>query len=177
MAIDSFEKLFVDELKDLYNAENQIVKALPRMVRAASSPELQNALKEHLEITKEQVRRLEGIFTDLGKNPKGKKCLGMQGLLDEGKELMSEEVKKEILDAGLIAAAQKVEHYEISGYGTARAFAEMLGFDRAADLLQRTLEEEKEADAKLNSLAETAINRRAEVHSEEQPEHSGDGRA
>jgi ferritin-like metal-binding protein YciE len=154
----TFRDLFIDQLRDLYSAENQIVKALPRMAKAASSPELQNAFNEHLEQTKNQVSKLEQIFDRLEVKPKGKKCKGMEGLLEEGKEWMSEDAEPPVMDAGLIAAAQHVEHYEIAGYGCARTFARLLGEEEAADLLQETLGEEKETDEKLSQLAEGLIN-------------------
>src|SRR5581483_6942959 len=149
MKMKSLQDLFVDELRDLYSAENQLVKALPKMVKAASSPELQAAFQEHLEVTKGQVNRLEKIFEQLDTRAKGKKCMGMEGLIEEGKEIMEEDATPEVLDAALIGAAQRVEHYEIAGYGSARAHAERLGFDEAATLLQETLDEEAEADKKL----------------------------
>ena len=152
------QELLHDELKDLYSAENQIVRALPKMIKAAESPDLKRAFERHLEETRRQVERLEQVGDELGM-PKlsGKKCKGMEGLLEEGKELMAE-LDPENMDAGLIGAAQKVEHYEIAGYGTARAHAEMLGFRRAAKLLQQTLDEEANTDKKLTALAESVAN-------------------
>jgi ferritin-like metal-binding protein YciE len=161
MKLKNLHDLFVDELKDLYSAENQIIKALPKMIKAASSTELANAFEEHLEVTKEQVKRLEKVFQIIEANPKGKKCKAMEGLLEEGKELMSEDAEPSVMDAGLIAAAQRVEHYEMAGYGCVRTFATLLGFDDAAKLLQETLDEEGEADKKLTELAETVINAEA----------------
>jgi ferritin-like metal-binding protein YciE len=158
MKLNSLHDLFVDELKDLYNAEHQILKALPKMVKAASAPELAAAFEEHNEVTKEQVRRLETIFKMLKTSPKGKKCKAMEGLLQEGKELMSEDADPSVMDAALIAAAQRVEHYEMAGYGCVRTYATLLGYPEAADLLQQTLEEEAEADHTLTGLAETVIN-------------------
>src|SRR5690348_2289492 len=140
----TFDTLFQHELEDLYDAEKQILAALPKMAEAASSEELSTAFNEHLEQTKEQVKRLEKVFKTVGVKPGGKTCEGMQGLIKEGEKMISEMPKSSVLDAGLIAAAQKVEHYEISGYGTARTMAEMLGQQDAADLLEETLEEEKE---------------------------------
>jgi ferritin-like metal-binding protein YciE len=159
--LDSLQKLYVEELKDLYSAENQILKALPKMAKAATSPELQSAFKQHLEETKGQVQRLEQIFEALGKSPKGKTCKAMEGLVEEGAELMGEDADPEVLDAGLIAAAQRVEHYEIAGYGTVRTYAQLLGHQEAADLLQQTLDEEGLTDKKLTQLAETLINAQA----------------
>lgn len=159
----SLQDLYVDELKDLYNAEQQLLKALPKMAKAASNPELRNAFNEHLEVTREQVRRLEQIFQDMGKAPRGKKCVGMTGIIEEGNELMREKAEPAVKDAGLISAAQRVEHYEMAGYGTVRTFAQMLGFDDAAKSLQQTLDEEGDADHKLTQLAESMINPEAET--------------
>ena len=161
MKMESLEELFVEKLRDLYSAENQIIKALPKMVKAASSEQLRNGFEEHLEQTRQQVERLDQIFEELDEKPKGKKSKGMQGLLEEGKELMEEDIDPEVLDAGLIAAAQHVEHYEIAGYGCVRTYAELLGFSNATKLLKQTLDEEKQTDAKLTSLAEE-INVQAE---------------
>ncbi len=149
-----FEDLFQEQLQDLYNAEKQIVTALPKMIAASSSAELAAAFQEHLQQTQEQVKRLERVFEGMGEQPNGKTCEGMQGLLQEGEKIIGEIAKSEVLDAGLIAAAQKVEHYEISAYGTARAMAEMLGQADAAELLEETLEEEKETDERLTEIAE-----------------------
>lgn len=162
MSLDSLRDLYVEKLKDLYSAENQIVKALPRIIKNASTPELQQALTEHLRVTEGHVRRIEKISQQLGVSPRGKKCAGMEGLLEEGKELLKEQADSDVLDAGLIAAAQSVEHYEIAGYGTARTWAEMLGDSKGADLLSQTLNEEKEADETLTALAENYINQMAE---------------
>src|SRR5262245_38401462 len=142
MALQSMQDLYIEELKDLYNAETQLVKALPKMAKAASHPKLRSAFEEHLEVTKEQVNRLEKIFEDLEESPKGKKCKAMEGLIKEGSEMVGEDGEDAVRDAGLIAAAQKVEHYEIAGYGCARTFARLLGFEEAATLLQQTLDEE-----------------------------------
>jgi len=144
--------------KDLYNAENQLLKALPKMAQAASSPELRTAFEDHLEETKEQVQRLDKIFQELDLNPKGKKCKAMDGLIEEGKEIMEEDAEPPVMDAGLIAAAQRVEHYEMAGYGCVRTYARQLGYEAAAKLLQQTLDEEAEADKKLTELAESGIN-------------------
>jgi ferritin-like metal-binding protein YciE len=154
MKLATLRELYVSELRDLYSAENQILKALPKMINAASSEELKNAFAEHLEQTKMHVERLERIFDKLDTNPKGKKCRGMEGLIEEGKELLEENAEQEVLDAGLISAAQKVEHYEMAGYGSVRAHAKILGDDEAAELLQETLDEEGETDKKLTELAE-----------------------
>jgi ferritin-like metal-binding protein YciE len=152
------EELLVDELKDLYSAENQIIKALPRMAKGATSPELKRSFERHLEETKRQVERLEQIAEALDVRLTGKKCKGMEGLIEEGKELLSEDLEDDVLDAGLIGAAQKVEHYEIAAYGTARAHAMMLGYNKAAKLLQQTLDEEAATDKKLTALAENIVN-------------------
>ena len=152
-----FEELFKEELEDLYDAEKQIVQALPKMVEAASSEELKSAFQEHLEQTKEQVKRLERVFKSIGEKPQGKTCEGMQGLLKEGEKIIAEIPKSPVLDAAIIGAAQKVEHYEISGYGTARAMAEMLGQQDAAELLEETLEEEKTTDENLTEIAEAIM--------------------
>jgi ferritin-like metal-binding protein YciE len=151
-------ELLVDQLKDLYSAENQIIKALPKMAKAATSPELKRAFDRHLEETRHQVERLNQIGETLGVKLTGKKCKGMEGLLEEGKEVMEEGFEEDTLDAGLIGAAQKVEHYEIAGYGTARTHAEMLGHSKVARLLQQTLDEEGATDKKLTQLAESVIN-------------------
>ncbi len=147
------QELYVDELKDLYNAENQLVKALPKMAKAASSEKLRAGFEEHLEQTKGHVSRLEQIFESLGESPKGKKCKGMEGLVEEGSEIIDEDLEDGVKDAGLIGAAQRVEHYEIAAYGTVKAFAETLGHSEHASLLEQTLEEEKETDEKLTELA------------------------
>jgi ferritin-like metal-binding protein YciE len=158
MSLDSLHDLYVDELKDLYSAENQLLKALPKMAKAASVPELKAAFEEHLEITRGQVSRLETIFEELEVSPKGKKCKAMEGLIEEGKEIIEEKGAPAVVDAALIAAAQRVEHYEMAGYGCVRTFANLLGYEQAAALLQETLDEEGEADKKLTELAETVIN-------------------
>jgi ferritin-like metal-binding protein YciE len=155
--MNPLEELLVDELKDLYSAENQIVKALPKMAKAVTAPELKRAFERHLEETRRQVERLEQIGEALEIKLTGKKCMGMEGLINEGKEAM-EEFEDNALDAALIGAAQKVEHYEIAGYGTARTHAEMLGYTKVARLLQQTLNEEGATDKKLTQLAESIIN-------------------
>jgi ferritin-like metal-binding protein YciE len=155
--MNPLQELLVDELKDLYSAENQIIKALPRMAKKAASPELRRAFETHLEETRNQAGRLEQIAEEMDFSLRGKKCKGMEGLLEEGKEVM-QEFDEETLDAGMIGAAQKVEHYEIAGYGTARAHANMLGLKKVAKLLQQTLDEEARTDKKLSQLAESAVN-------------------
>jgi ferritin-like metal-binding protein YciE len=153
MKESSLKELYVDELKDLYSAENQLVKALPKMAKAATSPDLKAGFEDHLKQTEEHVSRLEKIFKQLGESPKGKTCKGMEGLVEEGKEMIEEDPGDEELDAGLIAAAQRVEHYEMAGYGCVRNYAQLLGEDEAAALLEKTLTEEKETDSKLTQLA------------------------
>jgi ferritin-like metal-binding protein YciE len=156
MAENGLKELYIDELKDLYSAENQLVKALPKMAKGAVSEELRQGFEEHLEQTKGHVQRLEQIFEALGESPKGKKCAGMEGLIKEGAEVLDEDYEGNILDAALIGAAQRVEHYEIAAYGTARAMAEKLGEDEHVSLLTETLEEEKETDEILTLLAQEA---------------------
>ncbi|MDQ2918366.1 MAG: ferritin-like domain-containing protein [Verrucomicrobiota bacterium] len=162
MKIDSLEALLEEELKDIYSAEKQLVKALPKMAKTASSDELRSAFEEHLEVTKGHVNRLEEVFQALGKTAKSKTCKAMEGLIKEGKEIMEEDAEDSVMDAGLIAAAQKVEHYEIASYGTVRTWARLCGQEEAAELLQETLDEEGEADKKLTELAESLINPEAE---------------
>lgn len=158
MKLETLQDLLVAELRDLYSAENQIVKVLPKMAKAASSPELRDAFEEHLGQTKGQVARLEKVFKLLDVSPRGKKCKAMEGLIEEGKEIMAEDVEAPVLDAALIAGAQKVEHYEIAGYGCVRTWARTLGHDEAANLLQETLDEEGETNEKLTALAEKGTN-------------------
>jgi ferritin-like metal-binding protein YciE len=153
MANEGLKQLYIDELKDLYNAENQLVKALPKMAKAASSDELKQGFEEHLEQTRGHVRRLSTIFKSLEETPKGKKCAGMEGLVKEGSEVMEEDFEGALMDAALIGAAQRVEHYEIAAYGTASEFAKLLGESEHVSLLEETLQEEKETDEKLTELA------------------------
>jgi ferritin-like metal-binding protein YciE len=153
MSVGTMDELFVDELKDLYSAEKQITRALPKLVKAATSDELRQAFQSHLEETNGHVQRLEKAFEILGKSPKGKTCVGMKGVLEEGAEVLEDTDKGEVRDAGLISAAQRVEHYEMAGYGAARNFAKLLGQDEIAELLEETLEEEKAADKKLTSIS------------------------
>jgi ferritin-like metal-binding protein YciE len=167
MQMDDLRALYIDELKDLYNAEKQLLKALPKMARNATDPKLQKAFSDHLVQTEGQVDRLEQIFESLEESPRGKKCKGMEGLIEEAKELLEEDTEEEVLDAGLISKAQHVEHYEIAGYGTVRTYALTLGETDHAELLQETLEEEKEADRLLTSLAEGSINIEAAIGGEE----------
>lgn len=164
MKVDTLEALFEDEIKDLYSAENQIIKALPRMAKAATNEELRKAFEDHLEQTRGHAQRLEQIGEQFNIRVKGKKCVGMEGVLEEGKEVMSE-AEEPVLDAALIGAAQKVEHYEIASYGTAAAHAEQLGYQEAISLLRTTLSEEEEADQLLTQIAEDQSN--AEANDEE----------
>ena len=161
MSIESLNDLFLHELKDIYDAEKRLLKALPKMAKAATSEDLSAAFSEHRDQTETQVERLERIFEILEKPARGKKCMGMEGLLEEGSSLMEEDAQPAVLDAGLIAAAQKVEHYEIASYGTLATYAKILGLDEVAELLDETLEEEKETDEKLTQLA-SQINFEAE---------------
>jgi ferritin-like metal-binding protein YciE len=156
----TLQELYVEELKDLYNAENQLVKALPKLAKAAASEELRDGFEVHLEQTKEHVARLEQIFEMLDESPKGKKCAGMEGLVEEGSEVLKEDLEGAVLDAALIGAAQRVEHYEIAAYGTVIAFAETLGENDHVSLLEATLSEEKETDEKLTELSKQ-INQQA----------------
>jgi ferritin-like metal-binding protein YciE len=163
MEIDSLRELYVDELKDLYSAEKQILQALPKMVKKASNEKLKAAFQEHLEVTQRQVERLDKVFEEIGKAARGKKCKAMEGLIEEGKEMMQEDMEPEVMDAALIAAAQRIEHYEIAGYGTVRTYAQILGEKNQEKLLQQTLDEEGDADKKLTQLAESSINVEAAV--------------
>jgi ferritin-like metal-binding protein YciE len=154
MSVSSIEELLINELKDLYSAEKQITKALPKLAKAATSPELRAAFESHLQETIGHVERLEQIFDTLGKTARGKLCHGMQGVLEEGSEVVEETEKGGVRDAALISAAQRVEHYEMAAYGCVREYANLLGQKEVVDLLEKTLEEEKAADKKLGSIAE-----------------------
>jgi ferritin-like metal-binding protein YciE len=173
MKLDTLRKLYVEELRDIYNAEQQLVKALPKMAKAASSDDLRDAIETHLDETKGQVERLEQIFEALDESPKGKTCKAMKGLIEEGSEILEEKGEESVIDAGIIAAAQKVEHYEIATYGTLRTWADLLNEDEAAGLLQETLDEEGEADKKLNDLAEEIVNPEALLEGEEEEAVAG----
>lgn len=162
--MEHLKDLYLEELKDIYSAETQLVTALPKMARAAHSPQLQESFNVHLEQTKVQVQRLEKIFDRLGEKPTGKNCKGMAGLIIEGEEMIHEKGEPEVIDAGLIAAAQRVEHYEIAAYGCARTYARMLGERDAEQMLQQTLDEEEATDRKLTVLAESSINIQAAQH-------------
>ena len=174
MKLETLHKLYTEELRDLYNAENQLIKALPKMAEAANSEELANAFEKHLEQTQTHLERLEEIFEELDENPKGKTCKAMKGLIEEGAEILEEEGEPSVIDAGIIVAAQKVEHYEMASYGSVRTFAKLLGEKKAEGLLQATLDEESEANELLNELAETTVNPEALV--EDQMETSRSGR-
>ncbi len=158
MKIQTMEDLFLDQIQDLYDAEKRLTKALPKMSKAATSRELKQAIDNHLEETKQQVERLEQAFEHLGKPAKGHTCQAMKGLIEEGEELLSELDQSPLLDAAIIAAGNRIEHYEIAGYGTARTYAQTIGRDDIASLLEKTLNEEKKADQKLTALAEQMIN-------------------
>jgi len=175
----SLKDLLVDQLKDLYSAENQLVKALPRMAKAASADELREGFETHLEETQGQVQRLEQIAEQMEFSLRGKKCAAMEGLVEEAKELIGEKPDANVLDAGLIAAAQKVEHYEIASYGCARTWANQLGLTDVAELLEETLNEEKATDEKLTELAESMVNEEAEMGGggENEEEEEGSSRS
>jgi ferritin-like metal-binding protein YciE len=158
MEMKRLQDLFVDVLKDTYDAEHQITKALPKIAKSVSNPQLKKAFEDHLKQTENHITRLEQVFETIDRKATRKTCKGMKGLLEEGDELLKEDADPEVLDAGLIAAAQKVEHYEMSAYGTARSYAQLLGNTEAANLLQQTLDEEKAADEKLTTIAERAVN-------------------
>ena len=170
MALDSLHSLFLEELRDVYHAEKQLVRALPRMAKAASDPKLRQAFTDHLKETQGQVNRLERVFRELGQTPLAKKCEGMAGLVEEGKKIMEEDGEPAVIDAALIAAAQRVEHYEIAAYGCLRTYAQLLGLSAAEELLQENLNEEEAADEKLNGLAEGGINQAAVAVGDEEEE-------
>jgi ferritin-like metal-binding protein YciE len=161
MPVESLHELFIEELRDMYDGEKRILKALPKMAKAATAADLQDAFTSHLEETERQVERLEQVFEVLSERPRGKKCDGIMGILEEGNNSMQELDKGPVLDAALIAGAQKVEHYEIASYGTLAYFAELMGHEQAKELLGETLEEEKAADEKLNEIAKSDVNREA----------------
>ena len=162
MSLATLHDLMVHELKDLYSAERQLVQALPKMAKNANSDQLRTAIDNHLSETEEQVSRLEEILESFGESPRGQKCEGMEGLIEEGKSLLKEEADPDVMDAGIIVAAQKVEHYEIAAYGAVCEYARIMGHSEALQLLEQTLEEEKNADQLLNELAEGGINALAE---------------
>ena len=173
--LKSLDDLLVHELQDLYNAEGQITKALPKMIKAATNPELQAAFEEHLQQTEGQIERLERVFELLGVPAKGKKCEGMAGIIAEGQKAVEENSTSDVLDAALIAAAQKVEHYEIASYGCVATYAELLGYDQVHELLGQNLDEEERTDEKLSELAESVINLEAADESEDATEVSRRG--
>jgi ferritin-like metal-binding protein YciE len=168
MKLDTLKKLYLEELRDLYSAETQLVKALPKMAKGASSAELKQAFESHLEQTKEHVERLDEIFARLDEKTTGKTCKAMKGLIEEGSEMLAQEGDESVIDAGLIGAAQRVEHYEIAAYRTVRTFANLLGEDEAVELLQQTLDEEGETDKALSQLAEGIVNEEALTQDEEE---------
>lgn len=168
MKSNSLQELYLGELRDLYDAEHQIIKALPKMISKTSSEELKSALTEHLEVTRRQAERLEQIFENMGEKAKAQKCKGMAGVIEEGSELLKEAEDEDVRDAAIIASAQKVEHYEMAGYGTVRTWATLLGEDDAVNLLEETLNEEKEADQKLTEIAESINIEAREGDSEEE---------
>ncbi len=170
MKINTLLELYTEELRDLYSAETQILQALPAVAEAATSDELRAAFEDHLEQTKEHVERLDQIFDRLGVPAKGKKCKAMEGLVEEAKDLLEEDIDEQVLDAALIAAAQRVEHYEIAVYGTLATFAKLMGRDEDLDLLVQTLDEEKETDENLTDIAESTINIEAEKQGSEEEE-------
>jgi ferritin-like metal-binding protein YciE len=177
MKLESLKELFLHELTDLYDAEKQLVKALPKMAQSASDARLRQAIEDHLDETEAQVERLEDIFERLQYKPKARTCKGMKGIVEEGSEMMKEKGDDAVIDAGLISAAQRVEHYEIAAYGTARAYAEMLGDEESAEALETTLDEEKATDERLNDLAMQLINpkaKRARSDEAEEGEEEGD---
>jgi ferritin-like metal-binding protein YciE len=174
--MEALQKLLMHELSDLYDAEQQIVKALPKLIQNASSTELQQALKQHLTVTQQQVERLDEVFETLGEERESKKCKGMAGLIAEGEDVIKEDFEDSTQDAGIIGAAQRVEHYEIAAYGTARTLALTLGNEEVAQLLEQTLDEEKEADQLLTQIAESSINSEA-ASEEDEEETAGNGRS
>jgi len=176
MAANSLRELYVEQLRDLYDAEQQIIKALPKMIKAVQSEELRDALTEHLEVTREQAERVQKICQELDEDVTGEKCKGMEGVLKEGSELVEDIDDERVRDAAIIASAQRVEHYEMAGYGTARTFATLLGYDDAAEMLEETLGEEKEADQRLSELAEQ-LNTVALEEGEGHGEEAGKGEA
>ena len=158
MEMESLQELLVEEMRDIYSAEKQLLKAMPKMAKKASNPQLKKAFETHMRETEGQVQRLEKIFEKLGKKPTGKKCAAMEGLIEEGKEMMGEDMEEDTMDAALISIAQKIEHYEIASYGTVRTWAQQLGDEQTARVLQQTLDEEGKTDKLLTELAESTIN-------------------
>jgi ferritin-like metal-binding protein YciE len=176
MPKESLRELYIDELRDLYNAETQLVRTLPKLAKASSNSQLREAIEEHLRQTSEQVSRLEEIFDQLEEKPTGKKCLGMEGLIKEGAEVIREDYSDEVMDAAIIGAAQRVEHYEIAGYGTVRALAQLLGENEHVSLIEQTLNEEKGADRLLNQLSEEVNSNALESRAEREATSAHNGR-
>jgi ferritin-like metal-binding protein YciE len=174
MKIESLDQLLHEQLRDIYDAEKQLVKALPKMAKATDSEELREAITEHLEVTKGHVQRLEQVFEKLGTKAKGKTCAGMKGLIEEGEEVVGHDAASQMKDLGIIAAAQRVEHYEIAVYGTARTFAERLGNEEVAELLQETLTEEEEADERLTEISESLLDAVGEMEGAEEEEEGAE---
>jgi ferritin-like metal-binding protein YciE len=174
MKVDTLDQLLLEELRDIYDAEKQLVKALPKMAKAVSSEELRETINEHLQVTKGQVERLEQVFEKLGTKAKGKTCAGMKGLIEEGEEAVGQSGSKELKDAAIIGAAQRVEHYEIAAYGTARTFAERLGNEEVAELLQETLTEEEEADERLTEISECLLDAVGQIERSEEEEEGAE---
>ena len=170
MALETLRDLFLNELRDMYHAEKQLVRALPRMAKAADSDELRQAIEKHLGETEEQVKRLERVFQSIGEAARGKRCQGMEGIVEEGKEILEEDGQEPVIDAAIIAAAQKVEHYEIASYGCLITYADLLGERDASRLLKQNLAEEEATDKALSQLAERSINRAAAAVGAEQGE-------
>ncbi len=175
MKINSLATLLEEELKDVYSAEKQLIRAMPKMAKKASSPELKRALEQHLEVTKRQAERLERVFEELGKSAKAKTCRAMKGIIEEANEMMGENADASVMDAAIIACAQKVEHYEIATYGTLKSWAQRTGQSRAASLLDQTLQEEGEADKRLTGIAEGMVNAEAERGGGDDDESSSGG--
>ncbi len=175
MKIENLQELFIHELKDIYSAEKQLMKALPKMAKACTNEELRTALEEHLDETEVQVTRLESIFAEFEESTRGVKCVAMEGLIEEGKKVLEEDMEDDVRDCAIICAAQRVEHYEIAAYGCARTFAEQLGHTDAAELLQQTLDEEKAADEKLTQIAVNTVNIDAENEDSEVEEVETEG--
>ena len=176
MEMESLRDLYIDELKDLYSAEKQLVRALPKMMKNATNAQLKEAFRNHLAETEGHVARLEQIFESLESSPRGKKCVGMEGLIEEASELLEEDAEDDVLDAGLISKAQHVEHYEMAGYGTVRTWAQILGEDQHVSLLEQTLQEEKNADRLLTQIAESSVNIDAETGDEADEEEEAPAR-
>ena len=167
MAVNSLRDLFIEELRDMYHAEKQLARALPKMAKAASSEQLKQAFQEHTEVTKGQIERLQQVFESIGSPARAKRCEAMEGLIEEAQEMLDEDISEQLLDVALIASAQKVEHYEIAGYGTLRTLAQQLGETEAGKLLEETLNEEKKTDELLNKIALSDVNKRAAQSEEE----------